>query len=274
MLGELVEGDDGSRVEVVGSWAKEKHELLCRYIDVSRMVRSKWSGPGKAGSTYIDLFSGPGRAKVRKTGEFIDGSCVAAWRKSVEGGSPFTAMFVADNDSERLNLATERLRALGAPVVPILGAAVDTVKVIKHRLNPYGLHFAFVDPYNLGAFDFEVMRSLSSLTRIDMLVHVSKMDLQRNLGFNITSQQRAFETFAPGWRDAVNLNQTQPAVRREVFEYWRGLVAALGVAASTEMRLITGSRHQPLYWLMLAAKHDLAHKFWKVAAETGQQELF
>ncbi|MGE3872502.1 MAG: three-Cys-motif partner protein TcmP [Parvibaculaceae bacterium] len=273
-MGKLVDGDDGLPAEDVGSWSKEKHELLCRYIDISKGVRSKWTDPGKAGATYIDLFCGPGRAKVRVTGEFIDGSCVAAWCKSVEGGTPFSAMYIADSDDQRLSYAVQRLRALKAPVVPIHGPAVETVKAIKNRLNPYGLHFAFIDPFNLGAFDFDVMKTLSGLKRIDMLVHVSKMDMQRNLGFNIAMQQQAFEIFAPGWRNFVNVDQPQANVRREVFEYWRELVGKLGVPASTEMRLIKGSVQQHLYWLLLAAKHDLAHRFWEAAADTGQGSLF
>lgn len=148
------------------------------------------------------------------------------------------------------------------------------MKHISALLRPHGLHFAFIDPFNLGAFDFEVMRTLSLLKRIDMLVHVSKMDLQRNLGFNVGMQQSAFETFAPGWRSSIDLGQSQPNIRRDVFEYWRNLVANLGIDASADMRLITGGRNQPLYWLLLVAKHDLAHKFWASATDTGQGSLF
>jgi three-Cys-motif partner protein len=270
----LIDGDDGLPVEEVGAWAKEKHYLLRRYIDISRAVRRRWIGPANAGATYIDLFCGPGRARVRKTGEWIDGSCVAAWKKSVEGGAPFSTVFVSDADAEKLEYATERLRRLKAPVMPIHGRAADTVKQIAARLHSNGLHFVFIDPFNLGAFDFEVMRTLSRLKRIDMLVHVSKMDLQRNLGFNVGMQQTAFETFAPGWRSAVNLEQSQQNIRRDVFQYWRGLVGNLGIDASTDMRLITGTRNQPLYWLLLVAKHDRAHKFWVSAADTGQGSLF
>lgn len=273
-MGKLIEGDDGLPVEEVGVWAKEKHDLLRSYVDISRAVRSRWIGPGKAGATYIDLFCGPGRAKIRKTGETIDGGCVAAWKKSVEGRSPFSSIYIADADAEKLEFATERLRRLKAPVVPIHGKAVDTARQISARLNLSGLHFAFIDPFNLGAFDFEVIGTLSQLKRIDMLVHVSKMDLQRNLGFNVSMQQEAFETFAPGWRSTVNLNQSQQKIRRDVFEYWRFLVGGLGIDASTDMKLITGSRNQPLYWLLLVAKHDLAHRFWATVSNSGQGKLF
>lgn len=273
-MGDLIPGDDSLPAEEVGAWAREKHELLRRYIDISRAVRRKWIGPTNAGATYIDLFCGPGRARLRKTGDWIDGSCVAAWKRSVDSGTPFSVVYIADTDAEKLECATERLRRLRAPVVPIHGKSVDTVKQIANRLNPSGLHFVFIDPFNLGAFDFEVVRTLSRFKYIDMLVHVSKMDLQRNLGFNVALQQSAFETFAPGWRNSVNINQSQQNVRRDVFEYWRNLVANLGIDASTDMRLITGDRNQPLYWLLLVAKHKLAHKFWSSATDTGQGSLF
>jgi len=273
-VGDLVQGDDGLVAEDVGVWAKEKHELLCRYVDITRSVRTKFLGPGKAGATYIDLFSGTGKARLRRTGEFIDGSCVAAWKMSVQRGAPFSRVYIADADANRLQAAEERLKRAGAPVIAINGQAQNTIRQILSQLNRHALHFAFIDPFNLGAFDFSIMAQLASLKRIDILVHVSKMDLQRNLGFNLTAQQNAFDIFAPGWKTNVNLHQTHKGIRKEVFEYWQSEVAKLGIAPSAEMRLITGSRNQHLYWLLLAAKHNLAHTFWKSAIDDGQGALF
>lgn len=79
-MGKLTDGDDGLPAEEVGVWAKEKHNYLCRYIDISRSTRAKYLGPGKAGATYVDLFCGPGRCKVRDSNEWIDGGVVAAWK--------------------------------------------------------------------------------------------------------------------------------------------------------------------------------------------------
>jgi three-Cys-motif partner protein len=270
-VGELVEGDDGLPVEEVGVWAKDKHQSLSRYVDISRGVRSKWLDPGKPGATYIDLFCGPGRAKVRRTGEFVDGSCVAAWNASLNGGTPFSEVIIADADDERRDLAAQRLRRLKAPVIEVGGDAANSIHAVMSRLKPQGLHFAFLDPYNLASFDFCVMQELAKLKYIDILVHVSKMDLQRNLGINVKAQQSAFDTFAPGWRSAVDLRQSQPAIRRDVFSFWKQKVANLGIGASTDMELITGSRGQHLYWLTLVARHQLAHVFWKVASNKSKQ---
>lgn len=275
-MGKLIDGDDGLPAEEVGVWAKEKHDYLCRYIDISRSARAKYlgPGPGKAGATYIDLFCGPGRCKVRDTGEWIDGGVVAAWKKSQEGGAPFTQVFIGDLDTQRREAAATRLRQLGAPVVEIDGAAVSAVQQVISRLNAHGLHFAFLDPFNLEALDFKIIDALSKLKRIDMLVHVNQMDLQRNLVSNATSEESAFDTFAPGWRNKVNVVRGQQEIRQSVFQYWRDQVASLGVWPSADMKLITGSKNQPLYWLLLASKHDLAHKFWATASNVeGQGKL-
>ena len=274
-VGELVEGDDGLPAEEVGPWAKDKIASLCRYIEISSAVRRKWIGPGKGGATYVELFCGPGRSKIRRTGEFIDGSCVAAWRASLNKRTPFEGMFIADADDNRRAMAVERLLRAGAPVVEVKGDAIAAARQIRSMLPASALNFVFIDPSNLGAFDFQVIERFSGLRYIDLLVHISKMDLQRNTGMNIAAQQFAFDSFAPGWREAVNLNQRHAGVRREVFEYWRRKVADLGISTSIDMQLITGTKGQHLYWLTLAARHELAHKFWKVASNnSGQGGLF
>lgn len=271
----LINADDGLPAEDdVGIWAKEKHEYLRRYLDISRGARNKWLGPQKAGATFIDLFCGPGRARVKDTGEWIDGSAIAAWKISKEGGAPFSDVYVADIDDERRSATVQRLRQLGAPARELMGSAVDAAAVVAKAVNPYGLHFAFIDPFSLGALDLSIIRSLAPLKHIDMMIHLSKMDLQRNLGINLQSEESAFDSFAPGWREKINTSCPQHEIRRLVVEYWRNLISTLGIWPSTDMKLITGNGNQHLYWLLLAARNELAHKFWEVAVDTGQRSLF
>jgi three-Cys-motif partner protein len=170
-MGKLVAGDDGLPAEEVGLWALEKQELLGRYVDISRGARAKFTGPFKPGTSYIDLFCGPGRCKVKDSGEFIDGSCVTAWRKSLEGGTPFSQVFISDKDDSRLAAATERLRRLNAPVRPVPGPAVDAATAILMRTEPEGLHFAFVDPFSLGALNFDIFKTLEHPSLKLMHIH-------------------------------------------------------------------------------------------------------
>jgi three-Cys-motif partner protein len=265
----LVAGDDDLPAEDVGPWVKDKHALLCEYIHMSRWVRAKWTTPLGAGATYIELFCGTGRARIRDTGEYVDGSCIAAWKESVAGGKPFSQMYIGDANEERRELAITRLKRLNAPVRSIDGPAVVAAGRLQAQLDPHGLHFAFLDPYNLEALDFGIIKALSIYEHIDILVHISQMDLQRNVGRNL-GPDSAFDAFAPGWRSAVSASQSHRPIRKDVFLYWQKLVEDLGVWTSAEMKLITGPTKQPLYRLLLAAKHDLAHKFWKAVAKHDQ----
>lgn len=273
-MGALIDGDDGLPAEEVGAWTKIKHGRLRRYLDISRAARNKFLNGRSKSAAFIDLFCGPGRARVRETGEWIDGSAVAAWKISKQGGAPFSDIYIADLDIDRRDATVERLRRLNAPVSVLEESAVEAAAHLPSVINRYGLHFAFLDPFSLGVLDFRLLESLSSVKRIDMMVHVSAMDLQRNLDTNLALTANDFDKFAPDWRTHVDVNRPQLEVRRQVVEYWRTLVANLGKRPSTRMELITGSKNQPLYWLLLVADHDLAHRFWSVATDTGQRELF
>lgn len=269
-VGKLVQGDDGLPAEDVGPWIRDKHEKLCRYIDISSAARRKFLGPDKGGAVYIDLFCGPGRACIRGT-DFVDGSCLAAWRQSVASRAPFSQVLIGDLDEERLNAATLRLQKAGAPVQAFSGAAVDTVRQMIAQSSVHSLFFTFLDPFSLGALDFSIFRTLAQRKRMDVLVHLSKMDLQRNLGRNIAAEESALDAFAPGWREFVALEQRDRGIRTEIIEYWKDLVSKAGFSASPNMQLLKGSQDQHLYWLLLVASHALAHRFWNIAGNTDKQ---
>ena len=47
-------------------------------------------------------------------------------------------------------------------------------------INPYGLHLAFLDPFNLAQLPFSIIERMLRVKRMDMIIHVSVQDLQRN----------------------------------------------------------------------------------------------
>ena len=61
------------------------------------------------------------------------------------------------------------------------GEANVVINHIIASLDPRGLHFALLDPYNLGALPLSVIEELASVERMDLLTHVSAMDLKRDL---------------------------------------------------------------------------------------------
>src|SRR5262252_3864716 len=111
--------DDGLPFDDVGLWAKEKLERLRKYIDISRATRRKFV-QGAGGATYIDLFSGTGRAIIRDAAEKIDGSPLVAFKSARDGGVPFSDIHIADASETSCRAAEGRVIAAGgSPQVEI-----------------------------------------------------------------------------------------------------------------------------------------------------------
>lgn len=274
----MVNPDDGLPVaEDVGEWSREKHERLKRYIDIARAARWKYVDPSRpaqyqGGATYIDVFCGPGRARLEK-GEIVDGSPLVAFKAAAEGNAPFSELHLADLDSSYSAATVQRVTKAGGTAFGYVGDAKDTARAIVSKLNPHGLHFAFLDPFNLGNLSFDVIKTLSSLKRIDLLMHVSIQDMQRNVDRYTSDDSNAFDTFAPGWREVVDTKQNLTAIRAAVLAHWKSLVLGLGFL-DARSELIRGNKNQRLYWLAFASRHKIASDFWeKIRNIHGQKDL-
>jgi three-Cys-motif partner protein len=266
--------EDGLPLDDVGPWAKEKLERLRKYVDISRAARRKFLH-GSGGATYIDLFCGSGRSIIRDTGEKIDGSPLVAFKSARDGKVPFPRIHIADVSEERCRTAEKRIVAAGGSAQVEVGKAGDTAIRIVEKLNPYGLHFAFLDPYNLQDLPFSVIEAFSKLKRVDMLIHVSAQDLQRNLHSYTRPGDHRLDTFAPGWRKAVDLNQSQKAIRAAILGFWASRVDALGLPPARHAELVSGvSKNQRLYWLVFVSRYEFAKGLWdKIRSVSGQGDL-
>lgn len=266
--------DDGLPLDEVGGWAKDKHDRLRKYVDISRAARRKFV-QRTGGATFIDLFCGAGRALIRDTSEKIDGSPLVAFKCARDGGVPFSEIHIADASEESCRAAEKRIVSIGGSPTAAVGKAEETVDRIVKRLNPYGLHFAFLDPYNLDDLPFSVLEAFSRLKRIDMLIHVSAQDLQRNLDSYTKSDDDRLEQFMPGWRKVVDPRQSQQATRAALLAYWASKIEALGLPPAEHAELVSGiSRNQRLYWLVFVSRSDFAKSLWdKIRNVSGQGEL-
>lgn len=115
---------------------------------------------------------------------------------------------------------------------------------------------------------------MAKLKYIDILVHVSVSDLQRNVDRYSSEMHRQFDVFAPGWRRHVNVDTNQQSLRAAIFGYWSKLVLDLGLPRARHTELITGEGNQRLYWLVLLSGHELAHSLWeKISSHAKQPPL-
>ncbi len=260
--------DDGLPALEVGPWVREKHERLKRYVTISASVRAKFTGPGNAGATYVELFSGPGRLLDRESGQFRPGSSLVAVEAATASRRPFSSIHINDLEPECVEANRKRLcqKGEGANLHCYTGTAEESARRIVASLNPYALHLVFLDPFNLGALPFSIIETFAALRRVDLLMHVSAMDLQRNLEQAVDAEEdHHFDIFAPGWRGVVDTRQAAHAVRRDLLHYWAGRVREIGLSVfeETQFELVSGSRNQPLYWLALASKEKKAGEFWE-----------
>ncbi len=187
----IVERGPGDKI--VGQWvAREKHRLLCEYLDRSRHAWKKW--PNRV---FIDPFAGPGRIQIAGEAITRDGGAVLAWR-TLAKDAPFTHMFVGDLIPKRVEACQSRLQSLGAPVKSFPGPAVDTVQAMVAAVPARSLCMAYVDPYNLELLSSSLLSALASLKNVDLAVNFCTMDLQRNIELEFDTNRARFDEAAPG----------------------------------------------------------------------------
>lgn len=266
---EIDEGD-GLKREIVHAWVEEKHARLRRYVGASSGARKHYDG----NSTYIELYSGTGRARIEKDGRLIDGSALVAAREAAKR-VPFGHIHIGDVEQAHVAACEQRLCSAGfLEVSAYVGPAEDTAWQVAARLSRHGLHLAFLDPYNLDSLPFAVIKTLGQFPRMDLLIHVSQMDLQRDaIG---KREYDKLDRFAPGWRNHVDTTQRQDLVRRQFLQYWQGLMRGLGYRDVRDVfEDVRGSKNQPLYSLVLASKHPIADELWnKIRNIHPQGRLF
>jgi three-Cys-motif partner protein len=195
----VVTGDDGLPMTEVGTWTLDKHKRLEKYVHITRYVRRRFA---KSAATYIELFCGPGRSFIEDTSEIIEGSAIIAAQTAKDGGYPYTDIHLADADKSFVEAACKRMPRGVGHVHPYVGDAERTVNDVAPHLNKHGLHFAFLDPYGLDPLSFSILEKLAAFKHMDMLIHVSILDFQRNLRRYMKEEAETLERFAPGWRNA------------------------------------------------------------------------
>jgi three-Cys-motif partner protein len=166
------------------------------------------------------------------------------------------------------------LRALGANVTEFAGAADETVTRMAAAVPPGALCMAYVDPYCLNLLDFNMLRQLAKL-KVDLAVHFSTMDLQRNVIVDVSEDRGRFDPVAPGWQGAVNIGAVGvQQLRHAFFEYWRQLLLGLGFSHSKEMPIVYNTNGAAIYKLVFFARHDMPLKVWGDVARSPNRNLF
>jgi three-Cys-motif partner protein len=259
----VIDPTDQLPAMTVGRWVTdEKHQIIRRYIHAAFGARDKW--PNRA---YIDLFSGPGRVYTKSTNSFADGGVLAAWRMSQAHKGAFTHFFVADASAEYLRAAESRLSRAGAQGKYYEGRAHETIERILHDLPKKGLHLALLDPFNAGHLHFSIIERLASSTNIDIVVHLSTGDIQRNIADGLRNGKSTLDNFAPGWQKAISQVSSKSDMRKLFLEHWFSLIKNTGLKVCDDMYAVKNSKGSTMYHLCLLSRHKLANKLWTEACK-------
>jgi three-Cys-motif partner protein len=265
--------DDGLPVQCVGRWAKEKHDYLNRYIDATKSARALYLRPkGRrpaGGAAYVELFAGPGMARVRDNGEIIPGSPLIALQHQE---APFTRVILCELDDENiaaLHARTDTERARTKIIEGDCNAKIG--EVIKH-VPPYGLNLALVDPYGLRGLAFETLGQLARVRRMDIILHFPLSDMKRNLDRDEEFYDRFLGT--RDWRQRVNSARDVP----KLVAFLKERLVQFGYVNNEHVYSppIKNSTNNTLYHLVFISKDKLGNKIWKSITRTtphGQPSL-
>lgn len=265
--------EDGLPLQCVGPWAKDKHNYLRRYIDATAGPRSKYveatpSRPRPGGAAFIDLFAGPGLARVDRTGEVIEGSPLIA---AAHAKAPFTSLILCELDGENAAALENRLASARSRVHVVRGDTVANINEVAARIPQYGLNFALVDPFGPSCLRWETLEKLGRLPRMDLLIHFPTNPLKR-----LFQRDLDFDPMVgtEDWRCDV---RSAGDVPRLVAHLQRSLERLGYTGAQTRAMPIENNQHGLLYHLVFASKHDRGDRIWNSIVKTeasGQRNLF
>lgn len=259
-------GDDGLPVQCVGPWAEEKHDYLARYIDATWAVRRKYLAPhGDGGAAFVDLFSGPGRARLRNSGRQIDGSPIIALKHAK---APFTKVIACEVDADNVAALRARTEGQADRFVLLAGDCRSTIDDVIRAVPLRGLNIALVDPFGLEALDFQTIAKLTRFARMDLLIHFPTMAIRRN--WDQGARQRLPK--AIGKETMFN----NPSDAGRVIDEFRASLSKLGYTGSRIRSIPVKAGEKVLYHLMFASKDEKGDAIWQSITKTlasGQRAL-
>jgi three-Cys-motif partner protein len=265
---------DGLPVQCVGAWAKDKHHYLRNYIAATRNVRARFMPPhGPGGAAFIDLFSGPGRARVREPVEFVDGSPLLATKVSRDEHG-FTDIILCDIDAENVDALRKRT-ANDRRVSIIEGDCNLKIAEIVTKIPRHAYSVALVDPFGASALDFATIRRLAAFDHLDFIIHFPLGSMKRNF-----LDHGRFERFIGLPRDQWGVEIVHGEDIRRLIPVFRRQLAALGYPERTTAVTypsIKNMQQVVLYHLVFASKHERGDEIWNSITKnlpSGQGRLF
>lgn len=168
----------------VGPWAKQKLGALESYLEAYHKVMAKQ----KFELIYIDAFAGPGRSRIRASGQvdaeldlFLDAEQKAASREFIAGspvvalrtGRGFDRYYFFDNDPGRVKLLEKIKEEHSNKVVHVICMDANSgVQKLARKIDEHHLvrAVAFLDPYGPN-LHWKTVQSLAETRKVDVIIN-------------------------------------------------------------------------------------------------------
>jgi three-Cys-motif partner protein len=281
----LLPTDDDLPMRSSGRWAAEKLDYLRRYIEVfETSMRVHWKI-----RNYVDLLAGPGKNRIRETGDVLLGSPLLALTTT----HPFTGYYCVERDHRNVGALATRCQAspLFERVTILSGDCNIQVEAIVASLEPQAsrsLNLAFLDPAGME-LKWNTVRRLASIPRMDLIINYPQGGLNRLMKRVYTSDRISpvDEFFGDsGWRTIYAKQQGKhgASIHGGLIEFYMHRLYELGYKevkrddqVGDEPLMRNVRRNAPLYRLLFASKNPLGDKFWHSITRRnvhGQARLF
>lgn len=250
---------DGLPIRDSGAWIETKHKLLAYYAHLfATGMKNSWKS-----RVYLELFSGPGRCVIRKTGKEDVGSPLKVIEKE------FTKFIFTEMSVPAAEALAQRLENFdnAANAEIWCGDCADAVKKLKIPAN--SLTLAFIDPTGIGHAPFSLIETLHQKTpRCDLLINIQHgMGIKMNIHQYTpdADEQSALTKFLgnDSWKKLPRHNARD--FFRGVLELYKEQLDKLGFSFVGREVLITNDHNTPLYLLLYASKHPKGKEFWNKA---------
>lgn len=238
-------------------------------------MKKKWDT-----RVYIDLYSGPGLLKIRKTDKFIWGSPLHA----LDLQDPFDKHIFCERNPESSDALRNRVRTR-FPVANVEFVSGDCDEQVDEILNkvPIGsrtnkvLSFCFVDPFDLST-KFSTIQKIATRFVDFLFLLALHMDGNRNKAFYLDSKNRKIDDFLglPSWREnweRLPEPKNFPRFLAETYAQQMQTLNYLPVGFDKMKPIRSDERNLPLYHLALFSRHAMAFDYWQEVLKYSTPQL-
>ncbi|OLD58679.1 MAG: hypothetical protein AUI33_17360 [Ignavibacteria bacterium 13_1_40CM_2_61_4] len=267
--------DDGLLAYEVGPWAEDKYRRVGMYAEMfATGMKNLWDR-----RVYLDLFAGPGHARVRGTTKVVLGSPMIA----LQLPDRFDRYVFADEYSNALNALKARVaRVTPPPSVSFIPGDVNAIldgileEIPKERRT---LSFCFLDPYRLN-IQFDTVRRLADRGPVDFLILLALyVDANRNERTYVEDTNETIDAFLGDstWRETWEYVRKAGLTIVEFLakEYASRMVRLgyLPVSLDRMVKVRTHNKRLPLYYLAFFSRHKKGLEFWDQVLKYSDDQL-